>query len=52
LGFLISIYVSFFTNNASFMLREKVGARMKGIQSEKEKLVKMEKDPANKLMSA
>ena len=52
LAFLISIYVSFFINNASFVLREKVRARLRDIESEKEKLLKMEKDPANKLMAA
>lgn len=52
LAFLISIYVSFFINNSSFILREKVRARLRDIEAEKEKLAKMEKDPATRLMAA
>lgn len=52
LSFLISIYVSFFINNGSFALREKIKALKKEIQAQKEKVLKMEKDPTNKLLAA
>lgn len=52
LSFLISIYVSFFINNGSFALREKIKALKLEIQSQKEKVVKMEKDPTNRLLAA